>query len=110
MSESQKPESQKPESQKKEEAPKKPELDIEFENSIDDLDWKEVRKNFFKKHGAGTFNSWIKEISLIDKGEEVHLMCRSAFIADYVIKHFEKDLLAFWKRVNANVKKIKITK
>lgn len=99
-----------PESAKKEEGPSTPVVDEEHEQSISDHDWKEVRKNFAKKHGAGTFNSWIKDVHLIKKGAEVHLLCRSAFVAEEITKKYEESLLTLWKRVNTNVKRIKISK
>lgn len=75
--------------------------------SLADKDWLKVREQFINKCGLDTFNAWLKDIVLVEKGREVKLKCKSRFVADSIKRDYAPRLQALWQRINSDVQSIK---
>lgn len=85
-------------------------LDTTFEDYIVDQDWKKVRTKIVNKRGIASFNNWIKDLQIIDKGRgEVTLAAKTRFIAEEIKKNYIDDLKQFWLEANKTIKEVIIT-
>lgn len=57
-----------------------------------------LKKRLLEVYGIAVFNTWFRNIQVIEKnGNEIHIICKSDFIANRIISHYEykiTDLLS----------------
>ncbi len=73
-------------------------------------DWQRVQKMLLKKHGENIYKSWFSLLQFQQhRASEAIISTPTRFIREYIITHYERDILAGWQLVNPSVKKVRFT-
>lgn len=77
--------------------------------SEDALLWAAVQRKLRRQHGEDVFKSWFAGLAFVHlRGQTVTLGAPTRFIREWVISHYQQDLLALWREAKPEVRALDI--
>ena len=86
------------------------ELEDFFRSKGYPTEWLGVYRGFAARHGQATFNAWLKPCVPLIRNEQAKLVAPTSFHRDYIVSHYQSDILQTLRTINPSVTDFTISK